>query len=88
MTKSAIPVPRAAQEQSIPAESGSGSNDVAPQMELSKSWNRMQDRFLVRARDAVERGIREKTGISPQELLRRMDDRLAAAEAKSLLKTP
>jgi hypothetical protein len=45
-------------------------------------WRRTQDEFLARARDAVERSIREDNGISPQEMLKRMDDRLAAAQRR------
>jgi hypothetical protein len=48
------------------------------------AWRRTQDAFLARARDAVDRSEREGTGISPQELLKRMDDRLEAA--RKLLK--
>ena len=43
------------------------------------AWRRTQDSFLARARDAVERSEREDSGISPEEVLRRMDDRLEAA---------
>ena len=43
------------------------------------AWRRTQDSFLLRARDAVERSEREDSGISPEEVLRRMDDRLEAA---------
>jgi hypothetical protein len=39
----------------------------------------LQDAFVRRARNAVERAIREGGGISPEEMLKRMDDRLAAA---------
>lgn len=46
------------------------------------TWRRTQDAFLARARDAVERSERENNGITPQEVLRRMDDRLAAAHKR------
>ena len=46
------------------------------------AWRRTQDSFLARARDAVERSEREDSGISPQEVLRRMDDRLEAASQR------
>lgn len=39
----------------------------------------MQDAFVRRARDAVERAVQQGGGISPEEMLKRMDDRLAAA---------
>jgi hypothetical protein len=51
-------------------------------------WRRTQDEFLARARDAVEWSIREDTGISPQELLKRMDDRLAAAQRRPKATAP
>lgn len=46
------------------------------------AWRRTQDAFLARARDAVERSERENSGIPPQEVLRRMDDRLDAAHKR------
>jgi len=42
-------------------------------------WRRAQDGLMLRARDAVERGIREGKGLTPEELLERMDDRIDAA---------
>lgn len=44
------------------------------------AWNRVQDQFLARAQTAVERARREGSGISPDELLRRMDDRIDTAQ--------
>ncbi len=46
---------------------------------------RAQAEFMTRARDAVERGIREDGGITPQELLKRMDERI---ECSSLANKP
>lgn len=46
------------------------------------AWRRTQDAFLARARDAVARSEREDGGLSPQEVLRRMDDRLEAARRR------
>ena len=46
------------------------------------TWRRTQDAFLARARAAVERSERENNGISPQEVLRRMDARLDAARQR------
>lgn len=43
------------------------------------TWRRTQDAFVARARDSAERGIRESSGIAPEELLKRMDDRINAA---------
>lgn len=51
------------------------------------AWRRTQDAFLIRARDAVERSERENNAIPAQEVLRRMDERLAAAR-KRLAATP
>ena len=46
------------------------------------TWRRTQDAFLGRARDAVERSERDDNGISPQEMLRRMDARLDVARQR------
>lgn len=45
----------------------------------SSEWIQVQDAFLLRARDAVERATLGVGGISPSELLKRMDDRIEAA---------
>ena len=42
-------------------------------------WRRTQDAFLARSQDAVDRALRDGSGISPQELLKRVDDRLDEA---------
>ena len=47
-----------------------------------------QDAFLARARDAVERSEREDNGMSPQEVLRRMDARLDAARQRLAANKP
>jgi len=52
------------------------------------AWRRTQDAFLSRARVAVERSERENSGISPQEVLRRMDDRLEAARKRLAASKP
>ncbi len=41
----------------------------------ARPWRRTQDAFLLRARDAVERGVREGGRITPQELLDRLEGR-------------
>lgn len=52
--------------------------------EIEQTWcalpaaPEVQDAFLLRARNAVERSIRGAGGISPRQLLRRMDDRIDA----------
>jgi len=44
----------------------------------SAAWCRVQDAFLARSRMAIECAKRDGSGISPEELLRRMDLRLDA----------
>jgi hypothetical protein len=51
-------------------------------------WRRTQDAFLERAREAVARSERQNSGISPLEVLRRMDDRLAAAHKRLAASKP
>lgn len=63
-------------------EGESLSDFVAACVRDGVTWRRTQDAFLARARDAVERSARENNGITPQELLRRMDDRLDAAHQR------
>ena len=63
-------------------EGESLSDFVAACVRDGVTWRRSQDAFLVRARDAVERSERENNGISPQEVLRRMDARLDAARQR------
>ena len=46
------------------------------------AWRRTQDAFAAPARDAVERSERENNGISPQEVLWRMDALLDAARQR------
>ena len=46
------------------------------------SWRRTQKAFLERSQAAIDRRVREGGGISPQELLERMDDRLEAAQLR------
>ena len=60
-------------------EGGSLSEFVTKCAREGIKWRRAQDDFLVRARDAVERGVRENSGITVQELLKQMDDRIEAA---------
>jgi hypothetical protein len=45
-------------------------------------WRRTQDAFLARSQDAVDRALRDGSGISPQELLKRVDDRLEEARRR------
>ena len=63
-------------------EGESLSDFVASCVRDGVTWRRTQDAFLARARDAVERSERENNGISPQEVLRRIDDRLDAARQR------
>jgi hypothetical protein len=63
-------------------EGESLSDFVASCVRDGVAWRRTQDAFLARARDAVERSDRENNGISPPEVLRRMDARLDAARQR------
>jgi len=45
-------------------------------------WRRTQDAFLTRYQDTVDRALRDGSGISPQELLKRVDDRLDEARRR------
>jgi hypothetical protein len=63
-------------------EGESLSDFVASCVRDGVAWRRTQDAFLARARDAGERSEREDSGISPQEVLRRMDVRLQAAHKR------
>ncbi len=45
-------------------------------------WRRTQDAFLTRSQDTVDRALRDGSGISPQELLKRVDDRLDEARRR------
>jgi len=49
---------------------------------------RTQDVFLARAHDAVERSERDDRGISPLELLQRMDDQLEVAHRRLAASKP
>ena len=46
------------------------------------AWRRAQDAAVARARNAIDRSGRESHGISPEDLLRRMDERLNAARSR------
>jgi hypothetical protein len=63
-------------------EGESLSDFVASCVRDGVAWRRTQEAFLARARDAVERSEREDSGISPQEVLRRMDARLEQARKR------
>jgi len=63
-------------------EGESLSDFVAACVRDGVTWRRTQDAFLARARDAIDRAERENNGITPQEVLRRMDARLDAARQR------
>jgi hypothetical protein len=63
-------------------EGESLSDFVAACVRDGVTWRRTQDAFLARARDAIDRAERENNGITPQEVLRRMDARLDAASQR------
>ena len=46
------------------------------------AWRRAQDAFVARARNAIDRSDRESHGISPEDLLSRMDERLNASRSR------
>ena len=58
------------------------SDFIATCVRCGVAWRRAQDAFLARAADAVEREARESRGMSPEELLKRMDGRLKAARSR------
>lgn len=60
-------------------EGESLSDFVAACVRDGVAWRRTQDAFLARAADSVERSERERTGITPKQMLQRMDDRLESA---------
>ena len=63
--------------ESVLDEGESLSDFVAECLRAAVAWRRTQDAFVLRARDAVERGVREGGGFTPQELLERLDRRQA-----------
>jgi hypothetical protein len=63
-------------------EGESLSDFVAACVRDGVTWRRTQDAFLARARDAIDRAERENNGITPQEVLRRMDARPDAASQR------
>lgn len=74
--------------ESVLDEGESLSDFVASCVRDGVAWRRTHDTFLARARDAVERSEREGRGISRQEMLRRMDERLEAASKKVAARKP
>ena len=63
-------------------EGESLSDFVAACVRDGVAWRRTQDAFLARARDSVERSERDNTGLTPDEVLQRMDARLDAARQR------
>ena len=68
--------------ESVLDDSESLSDFIATCVRSGVAWRRAQDAFLARAADAVERGARESRGMSAEELLERMDERLRAARSR------
>lgn len=60
-------------------EGESLSDFVAARVRDGVAWRRTQDAFLSRAAESVERSERERTGIAPEQVLQRMDDRPESA---------
>lgn len=69
-------------------EGESLSDFVAACVRDGVTWRRNQDAFLARARDAVDRAEHENSGITPQEVLRRMDAQLDAARHRLAVGKP
>ncbi|MEO3690328.1 YlcI/YnfO family protein [Roseateles paludis] len=69
-------------------EGESLSDFVASCVRDGVAWRRTQDAFLARAQEAVARSEREDSGISPSEILRRMDVRLEAAREQLAARKP
>ena len=68
--------------ESVLDDSETLSDFIADCVRSGVARRRTQDAFLARAQDAVERGVRNgDDGISPDELLKLMDDRLNAAQS-------
>ena len=61
--------------QSVLDEGESLSDFVTECVRAEVARRRTQDAFVLRARDAVERGVREGGGMTPQELLERLERR-------------
>ena len=58
------------------------SDFIATYVRNGIKWRRTQDAFLMRSQDAIDRALRDGSGISPQELLKRVDDRLDEARRR------
>ncbi len=65
-----------------PSSAGHATVFLAACVRDGVAWRRTHDAFLARARQAVERSERDNSGVSPQDVLRRMDERLEAAHQR------
>jgi len=87
MKRRAEPAVRVATELCLEAESvlddGESLSDFfAACVRSGVKWRQTQDAFLARSHRAIARGIRDGSGISPQELLKRVDERLDEAQRR------
>ncbi len=48
----------------------------------TKTWRHVQDRFLARSRQTIDRARHDGSWMPVEELLRRMDDRIDAARER------
>ncbi len=64
------------------ARQRAGSDFVATCVRSGVKWRRTQDAFLTQYKGAVDRAVRDGGGISAQELLKRVDDRLDEARLR------
>jgi hypothetical protein len=77
-----------ADAESVLDDGESLSDFIATSVRSGVAWRRAQDAFLARAADAVDCEPRESLGMSPEELLKRMDERLKAAQSRLSARKP
>jgi len=65
-------------------EGESLSEFVATSLSNAVAWRTAQDNFLARSAAAIERSVRAGSGMGVEELLKRMDDRIASAQSAAL----
>jgi len=80
----AVPVERDFRRdaESVLDDGESLSDFIASCVRSGVKWRRTQDAFLTRYQDSVDLALRDGSGISPQELLKRVDDRLDEARRR------
>ncbi len=83
MKRVSLPVdPELRREAEVVLDDGESLSDfIAACVRSGISRRRTQNGFLRRSQDAVARGVRDGSGITPKELLERMDARLDEAQS-------